>query len=239
MPENFEDVWQVATPIEGWLTKDQGRALFDAARSVPQGLASVEIGSHRGKSAVIIASGLPAGVTLTAVDPFDDPRWGGGPESLEIFRRNVGEAGVGDRIEQFRGLSEEASDSWDGPKVGFLWVDGAHDLESTLKDFDGWRPHMAQGGRIYVHDAFSAVGTTRAILRRFWFSRDVSYLGCERTLVKFEVRSLSLTERLRSGFALARRLPFFARMIAIKVSRRRGLKGLERRFMKGSTEPLI
>jgi predicted O-methyltransferase YrrM len=239
MTRSFADVWTIAEKVEGWLLPEQGRALYDAARRVPVGTAAVEIGSHRGKSAVIIAMGLPEGVRLTAVDPFDDPRWGGGPESLTAFTANVEQAGVSDRVDLFRGISKEASAAWNGQPVGFLWVDGAHDLESTLTDFDGWRPHMAPHSYIYVHDAFSAVGTTRAILRRFWFSKNVRYVGAARTLAKFEVGDFTLAQRLIAGIKLTRRLFFFARMIAIKLSRRRGLHGLERFFMLVPNEPLI
>lgn len=239
MATTFEDAWRYASDVDGWLLEGQGRALFDAAQRVPAGTAAVEIGSHRGKSATIIALGLPDGVRLTAVDPFDDPRWGGGPESLSIFQSNLTKAGVMDRVDLFKGLSEEASATWNGLPVGFLWVDGAHDLESTLKDFDGWMPHLATGARLYVHDAFSAVGTTRAILRRFLFSRHVRYIGCERTLAKFEVGTFGLGQRVVSAVGIIRRLGFFSRMVAIKLSRRRGLHGLERRFMKIDNEPLI
>ena len=221
------------------MLKEQGLALFGAAQQLAPGTAAVEIGSHRGKSATLIALGLPEGARLTAVDPFDDPRWGGGPESLAIFEANMEKVGVRDRVDLFRGLSKDASSSWNGLPVGLLWVDGAHDLESTLADFDGWLPHMARGGRLYVHDAFSAVGTTRAILRRFWFSARVEFVGCERTLAKFVVRPLGTSERLRSGLRLAGRLPFFLRIVAIKISRRRGWHKLERRFMTMDNEPLI
>jgi hypothetical protein len=176
---------------------------------------------------------------LTAVDPFDDPRWGGGPESLEIFRSNMARVGVAEKVDLFRGISAEAAAEWAGSPVGFLWVDGAHDRRSVLADFDGWLPHMAPGGLIYVHDAFSAVGTTEAILRRLWFSSQVRYLGCERTLVRFEVAHLGARERVTSGLRLATRLPFFTRMVAIKVARRRGWAVWERRFMSIDNEPLI
>lgn len=235
----FAEAWSAAQSIEGWLLESQGRALFDAANHLPEGTVAVEIGSHRGKSATIIAMGLPEGGRLTAVDPFDDPRWGGGPESLEKFQSNVRTAGVEDRIDLFRGLSAEASASWAGPPVGLLWVDGAHDRASTLADIDGWMPHMARGGRMYIHDAFSAVGTTRAVLRRLWFSPRVVYDGCERTLVKFIVQPASITERVSSGLRLATRLPFFARVLAIKVARRHGWGNWERRFMRVEDEPLI
>ena len=239
MSTTFAEAWRLAETVDGWLLPEQGQALFEAAQKVQPGTAAVEIGSHRGKSAVIIAKGLPEGVSLTAVDPFDDPRWGGGPESLTAFQANIERAGVTDRVELFRGLSQEASASWSGAPVGFLWVDGAHDLESTLTDFDGWKPHMAAHSFIYVHDAFSAVGTTRAILRRFWFSKNVRYVGAARTLAKFEVGDFSVAQRLVAGIKLTRRLFFFARMVAIKISRRRGWHGLERFFMLVPNEPLI
>ncbi len=236
---DFADAWSAASQVEGWLLESQARALFDAAQALAAGTTAVEIGSHRGKSATLIALGLPEGARLTAVDPFDDPRWGGGPESLQIFESNMQKVGVRERVDLFRGLSEEASASWRGLPVGLLWVDGAHDLASTLKDFDGWMPHMARGGRLYVHDAFSALGTTRAILRRFWFSSRVEFIGCERTLAMFVVRPLRPRERLASGWRLARRLPFFFRIVAIKISRRRGWHTWERRFMTMDNEPLI
>jgi predicted O-methyltransferase YrrM len=217
----FEEAWERAAVADGWLTAAQGRALFDAAAVLQAGEAAVEIGSHRGRSTIVIASGLGQGRKLTAVDPFDDPRWGGGPDSLDLFLRNLTSAGVADKVDLFKGLSLEAADQWRGLPVGFLWVDGAHDLVSTLQDFDGWMPHMAPGGLIYVHDAFCAVGTTRAILRRFFASRKVEYLGAERSLVKFRVRELSVPEALRSSLGILSRLPFFVRMLAIKVARRR------------------
>ncbi len=239
MPPTFEDAWSIANEVDGWLLERQGRALFEAAGRVASGSVAVEIGSHRGKSAVLIAMGLPESNRLTAVDPFDDPRWGGGPESLTLFQENLAQAGVSAKVDLFKGLSEEASAQWAGQPVGFLWVDGAHDLESTLKDFDGWLPHLTRGAELYVHDAFSAVGTTRAILRRFLFSSNVRYIGSERTLAKFKVEPLNMLQRISSALGIASQLPFFTRMIAIKLARRRGLHGLERRFMREDNEPLI
>jgi len=169
----------------------------------------------------------------------EHPRWGGGPESLTLFMANLAEAGISEKVDLFKGLSEEASVAWAGLPVGFLWVDGAHDLESTLKDFDGWMPHLMRGAELYVHDAFSAVGTTRAILQRFLFAPNVRYIGSERTLAKFKVEPLTLLQRIVSALGIASRLPFFARMVAIKLARRRGHHGLERRFMREDNEPLI
>jgi predicted O-methyltransferase YrrM len=239
VPTSFAEAWELADGVEGWLTKQQGRALYDAASKVPPGRAAVEVGSHRGKSTILLASGLTDGVTLTAIDPFDDPRWGGGPESLTVFQSNLERAGVADRVQLHRGLSGEAASAWTGPPVALAWIDGAHDLESVLIDIDGWDRHLVDGGTMLLHDAFSAIGTTRAVLRRLWWTRHYRYLGCQRTLVAFRKEQRGVLGALADAARLSPRLAFFARMIAIKLARRRGLRGLERLFMRGENEPLI
>ncbi len=239
MPGSFADAWAIADGVEGWLTPDQARTLFDAATKVPSGHAAIEVGSHRGKSTILLASGLRPGVTLTAIDPFDDPRWGGGPESLEIFTANLERAGVADRVELHRGVSQEAANTWSGPPVSLAWIDGAHDRDSVLIDIDGWDRHLVGGGTMLLHDAFSAIGTTRAVLRRLWWTRRYRYVGCERTLVVFQKEERSMTGAVLDAVRLSPRLAFFARMVAIKLARRRGLSALERLFMRGENEPLI
>jgi predicted O-methyltransferase YrrM len=239
VPGSFIEAWQLAAGVDGWLTEAQGRSLYLDAGTVPEGRAIVEIGSHRGKSTILLASGMRSGVRLTAVDPFDDPRWGGGPESLSIFEANLVAAGVRDRVELFRGLSKEAAASWSGEPVGLAWIDGAHDRGSVLEDIEGWDQHLVDGGLMVLHDAFSAIVTTEAVLQRLWWSRDYRYLGCERTLVRFRKERRDALGVVVDAIRLAPRLVFFARMVAIKLARRRRLGWLERALMRGDNEPLI
>ena len=55
--------------IGGWLTEAQARTLWDEARVVPAGALIVEIGSHQGRSTVVLAAAAPR-ARVIAVDPF-------------------------------------------------------------------------------------------------------------------------------------------------------------------------
>ena len=117
--------------IEGWLTDGQAaRLAAAAARSRPDG-AVVEIGSFRGKSAVVLAS--TAG-SLIAIDPHAGSDRG--PQEIEAdatrgnadfdaFHANLAAAGVADRVRHVRKFSDDAHQDVTGP-LSLLYVDGAH-----------------------------------------------------------------------------------------------------------------
>lgn len=49
--------------------------------------------------------------------------------------------------------------------VGFLFVDGSHERDDTVRTFNAWRPAIAPGGRIVFHDYLDPgyPGVTQAI----------------------------------------------------------------------------
>ena len=77
------------------------------------------------------------------------------------------------------------------------------------------------------------------MLQRLWFSRRYRYVRCVRTLLEFRKEDCSVLQASWDALRLSRRLVFFSRMVAIKLARRRGLGGLERRLMREPNEPLI
>src|SRR3954467_11819409 len=104
----FEEAFAPAADVEGWLTEAQARRLWDAAERVPPGGLVVEIGSFRGRSAIVIASALGDGPGLVAIDPHA----GGdrGPQEIEpeaergeadqrAFTESLRAAGVEPRVE--------------------------------------------------------------------------------------------------------------------------------------------
>lgn len=215
----FEEIWRSVKNVEGWLTRDQARELFEAARRVPSGSTIVEIGSHHGKSTVVLAKARQPGVRVLAVDPFYDIRWGGGEKNLEIFLETLYRHGVASTVALHRGTSVTAD--VDGP-IGLVYVDGAHDRRSVLTDLDAWMPRLAAGGALYLHDAFSSPGVTLAILERLTMTRTFRYIGSSQTLAMFRRVDPSTAVALISVTRIAARLSYLARNLAIKTALMRG-----------------
>src|SRR4051794_20901955 len=67
---DFDSVWLRADRIDGWLTRPQGAVLFAEAAALAAGSTAVEIGSHQGRSTVVLAAGLSAGGRAPGVGPL-------------------------------------------------------------------------------------------------------------------------------------------------------------------------
>lgn len=207
--------------VDGWLTDAQARALYDAAADVRRGGRIVEIGSFRGRSTIVLASAADVGVEVVAIDPHaGNDR---GPQEIRgyeaeaeddhhVFARNLAAAGVADRVRHVRAFSNEAHAAVDGA-VDLLWVDGAHRYGPALEDLRHWGDRVVPGGRMLVHDSWSAVGVTLAVLRHLLVSRRWRYDG--------RIGSLASYTKASSGWSSTRRqlveLPWFALNLARKV----------------------
>jgi predicted O-methyltransferase YrrM len=215
----FEAAWAVARDVEGWLTEAQARRLFAAAAAVAPGGRVVEIGSFRGRSAIVLAS---TGADVVCVDPHAGsdrgPREiaadaGRGDADLEAFRANLARAGVADRVRHVRAFSDAALGEVPGP-VDVLFVDGAHRIVPARADIRRWGDRVRPGGRMLVHDAWSSIGVTLALLTTTVPGRRWRYVGRERSLAEF------VREDVRGAGNAARQLrelPWFARNVVLKA----------------------
>lgn len=207
----FETLWDAAAEIPGWMTEAQARVLHEQAAALPAGSVVVEIGSHLGRSAVVLAGALPEGGRLVAVDPFlPDWRYGRGDTEAQ-FRENLRLAGVAHRVDVRVATSREVLSSWDGP-LALVHVDGKHDYWSVRHDL-GWSTHLPDGGRLLLHDTFSSLGVTLGVLRHCLAPSALTYRGREGSLATFEARQAGAADRLR----LLGPLPWFVRNLAVKV----------------------
>ncbi|SDC97468.1 class I SAM-dependent methyltransferase [Nocardioides lianchengensis] len=216
------EAYAVADRLPGWLTEDQARCLYDAAAAVPPGSTVVEIGSHHGRSAVMLAAALPPAARLVAVDPFPDDWRYGAAGTEAAFRANLAGAVLADVVDLRVATSAEVRAGWHGA-LHLVYVDGKHDYW-TCRDDLRWSEHVVAGGTVLVHDAFSSLGVTTALVRELATSGTLRYCGRVGSLARLEVARPRLTDRLR----VLKELPWWGRNLLVKVLLRLRLAALAR-----------
>jgi hypothetical protein len=237
--KSFEDVLDSVSGVEGWMTDDQARRLFDAAASTRPGEQIVEIGSFRGRSTVVLASAAPDGVRVIAIDPHaGNDR---GPDEIEgfaaeasddheVFLANLAAAGVAERVTHVREFSDVAHGDVDG-EVAVLYVDGAHRYAPARADIRTWGARVADGGTMLIHDSFSSVGVTLAILRDLLLGRKFRYVGRARSMTVYRADlERGFGARFQNAVRQLAQMPWFATNLVLKLMLRVGLGGALKRM---------
>ena len=139
---SLEALWPAVDAVPGWLTRAQAAALWQAVTDAGAAPVVVEIGSHHGRSTLVLASAR-ADVRVTAVDPFVTARLFAGPGVQESLRENLRRLGVDRRVVVAPTTSRAAGDEWSGP-VDVLYIDGKHDYWTVTDDLR-WAEHVRAG----------------------------------------------------------------------------------------------
>ncbi len=225
MARSFDEVLRTVEKVDGWMTDDQARRLWDHASRLGPADQIVEIGSFRGRSTVVLASAVPAGVAITAIDPHaGNDR---GPQEIagfeeeaaidhDVFHENLHNAGVDDRVHHLRCLSQDALGKLDGD-VDLLYIDGAHRFAPALADIRVWGARVKSGGTMLIHDSFSSVGVTLAILRALVLGYRFRYVGRSGSMTEYRRELVTGSARLRNAAAQLGQLPWFARNLVLKA----------------------
>jgi len=225
-------------PVEGWLTDAQAQRLH--ARAAAASGTIVEIGSFRGRSTIVLALAAAAAAELVAIDPHAGsdrgpqelaPHAARGEEDHAAFGANLAAAGVAGRVRHVRRPSAAAHGDVEGP-LALLYVDGAHRLAPARDDIARWGARVAPGGAMLVHDAFSSVGVTAALLAECARGGDWRYAGRTGSLAEYErlASPLPRAARLRNAARQLAELPWFARNVLIKALVLAGLRPLAHRI---------
>ncbi|GAA2442259.1 class I SAM-dependent methyltransferase [Streptomyces macrosporus] len=167
------DVVAAFEAAKGFMPVDEGMALYAAAREAARlGLPLLEIGTYCGRSTILLADAArraEGDVTVLTVDHHrgseeQQPGWEyhdpelvdpevGLMDTLPTFRRTLHAAGLEDHVIALVGRSPRIASVWGG-KLGLVFVDGGHTDEHANADYEGWAPHLAEGGLLVVHDVF-------------------------------------------------------------------------------------
>lgn len=218
--------------VQGWMSPGQASTLYDSARRCPPDGRIVEIGSFQGRSTIVLASAAPPEAEVVAIDPHaGNDR---GPQEIDgfaeaaaddhaIFNANLERAGVADRVRHVRMFSDAALVDVEGP-IDVLYIDGAHRYIPARDDIRDWGRRVNDGGTLLIHDSFSSIGVTLAILRELLLGSRFRYVGRSRSMTIYRAD-------LRGGFGAragnaARQLaqlPWFVKNVLLKVALTLGL----------------
>jgi predicted O-methyltransferase YrrM len=158
---------------KGFMPRDEGLALYTAAADAAAlGLPLLEVGTYCGRSTVLLAAAArTAGVTVVTVDHHrgseeQQPGWEyhdpglvdpdpgvARIDTLPTFRRTLFKADLEDHVVAVVGRSPQVAALWSGP-LGLVFIDGGHTDEHATADYEGWTPHVADGGLLVIHDVF-------------------------------------------------------------------------------------
>ncbi|MFG2991323.1 class I SAM-dependent methyltransferase [Streptomyces sp. NPDC048257] len=156
---------------KGFMPVREGLALYEAATAAGAlGLPLLEVGTYCGRSTILLADAArEAGVAAITVDHHrgseeQQPGWEyhdptvvdpevGLMDTLPTFRRTLHKAGLEDHVIAIVGRSPQVAAAWGG-KLGFVFIDGGHTDEHAAGDYEGWAPHVAEGGTLVIHDVF-------------------------------------------------------------------------------------
>ena len=161
---------RAAEAARGFMPPDEGLALYEAAASVEVDGPLLEVGSYCGKSAIYLgAAAQRDGRVLFCVDHHrgseeNQPGWEhhdpevvdadlGVIDTLPFFRRAIRDAGLEDTVVAVVGDSPTLASLWATP-LALVFIDGGHGSEPAHRDYEGWSPHVRQGGLLAIHDVF-------------------------------------------------------------------------------------
>lgn len=156
--------------IKGFLDPEEGRALFEQARTAPGMAPVLEVGSYCGKSTVWLGAGCAErGAVLFAVDHhrgseehqpgegYHDPDLldsaSGRLDSFRVFRDTLARANLEDTVVPLVAPSALAARHWHTP-LSLVFIDGGHSREAALTDYRSWSGHLPAGGILAIHDIF-------------------------------------------------------------------------------------
>ncbi len=238
-PPDLSTVTARVADVQGWMSPGQAATLYDAARRcAPTGLI-VEIGSFQGRSTIVLASAAAPDVSVIAIDPHaGNDR---GPQEIDGFAEaaaddhatfvaNLERAGVADRVRHIRSFSDAALEEVTAP-IDVLYIDGAHRYAPARADIRDWGAKVADGGTLLIHDSFSSIGVTLAILRELVVGSRWRYVGRSRSMTIYcaDLGPGVGTRARNAGRQLAQ-LPWFVKNVALKVALTLGLGAVLRRL---------
>ena len=185
---DFDAAWDVASTIPGWLTEEQARLLCDAARDLPAAPLLVEIGSHQGRSTVVLgAAARDARGSRRRDRPLRRrPALRRGDHPRQVRAATSRAAELTDAVELLARVQHRAA-THAGRGDSTTSTSTASTTTGRCRDDLKWAAHLPDGAPVLVHDCYSSIGVTLGVLAHVLPSRRLRYERRAGSLALFRV----------------------------------------------------
>lgn len=152
-----------AQKVFSYTRKRELEALLNLALACPEGANALEIGSHLGKSACYLASGLAAkNGHLYCVDTWQNETMPEGQsDTFYEFQQNT--EGIKELLTIVRRHSGELCVNEISIPLHLVFIDGDHSYHAVKNDFEKISPWLADDGVVAFHDCSNFEGVSRVI----------------------------------------------------------------------------
>ena len=165
MIEKFKD-------IKGFLSEDEGSALFEFCEKFCIGGIAVEIGSYCGKSTCFIGQACKENksklITIDHHKGSEEQQLGelyfdaevydeklGRVNTLPLLEKNLAKFDLEDVVKPLVMDSISASKIVEN-NADLIFIDGSHTFESAESDYELWKNKIKKGGTLAIHDVYDS-----------------------------------------------------------------------------------
>ncbi len=154
--ESYQQIKASVEAIEGYLLPGQEEYLFNKVKSLPNDAIIVEIGSFRGRSTAAIAFAcVGTQRKIYCIDPWNLAEQDFG-NVFKTWQNNLRRNGLESYATPLKGYSRDILSRWQeltgGKEIDFMFIDGGHEYEDVLLDFQLAFPLVKSEGWIAFHD---------------------------------------------------------------------------------------
>src|SRR2546430_9946963 len=126
------------------------------------------------------------------------------------FKATLARAGITDLVRPIASLSQPAADDFDEP-IELLFVDGSHEYDLVLEDFEKWVPKVVEAGWVAFHDTTWTSGPRKVVGQAIYRSnrfKDARFVVGSTTVAR-KVEQNSLVDRIRNHYVLGVQTAFW------------------------------
>jgi predicted O-methyltransferase YrrM len=147
--EGQHDAVAAVRELPGWLLDDDAMKLYELAYFSEGPI--LEIGTYRGKSAILMARALRDAEQEGPVVSLDVDR-----DALRVARSLADDRGLADRIALVRGTAESLFRAQPDLRPAFVFLDGDHSRRGVARDLSALRDRVPTSGLLLLHDYHDA-----------------------------------------------------------------------------------